>query len=81
LAFAALASTALANQPINPDASQISRITQGHGQPGETATASSDPNVSFRVLDNGWIERSNKKYGTVTITDPRREWKRTHEGR
>lgn len=66
----AATSTAFANSILGEAASPIAKITDGHGNAGDAATSVSDPNVSFRVLDNGWVERTNNRYGTTTITDP-----------
>lgn len=74
--FVALTSTAFATSLLSENATPIARITQGHGQPGETATSVSDPDVTFRVLDNGKVERTNSRYGTVSYIDPIFEYRR-----
>ncbi|MCT7664210.1 hypothetical protein [Shinella kummerowiae] len=63
-------SGAFANTTLSETASPISKITQGHGASGDTASSSSDPDVSFRVLDNGKVERTNSRYGIVSTIDP-----------
>lgn len=75
--FVALTSTAFATGLLSENATPIARITQGHGEPGETATAASDPDVTFRVLDNGKVERTNRRYGTVSYIDPVIEYRRS----
>lgn len=65
------ASSAFATGPLSDRASEIDRIIQGHGRPGDTATAKSDGSVSFEVLPNGLVQRKDAKYGIVTILDPK----------
>jgi hypothetical protein len=55
----------------------LGKIVAGHGMPGDMARSKSDPDVTFRVLDNGKVERTNSRLGTVFITNPRAEWSRT----
>lgn len=57
-------------------ASPIAKITQGHGNPGDAASSATDPDVSFRVLDNGKVERTNSRYGSVSIIDPMADYQR-----
>jgi len=63
-------SGAFANTTLSETASPIAKITQGHGASGDTASSSSDPDVNFRVLDNGKVERTNGRYGIVSTIDP-----------
>lgn len=75
-AFIVLASTAtsaFATGPLSERASNVDRIVQGHGRAGESAVASSDRSVSFEVLADGRVRRTNAKYGTVTFSDPAAE--------
>tara|TARA_R110000751_G_scaffold66587_3_gene135933 strand:- start:15 stop:290 length:276 start_codon:yes stop_codon:yes gene_type:complete len=78
LAFAfvavAVASTASANSGMNGTFSPLDKIVQGHAAPGETATSVSNPEVKFRVLANGMVERTNEKFGTTSVIDPRTQW-------
>lgn len=74
VALMSVTSGAFANTVLSETASPVSKITQGHGTPGETASSASDPNVSFRVLDNGKVERTNSRYGIVSIVDPAGEY-------
>ncbi|MCQ4633387.1 hypothetical protein GB927_025330 [Shinella sp. CPCC 100929] len=67
-------SGAFANTMLSETASPIAKITQGHGNPGESASSTSDPDVSFRVLDNGKVERTNSRYGSVSIIDPQADY-------
>lgn len=66
-------SAAYATGPLAANASKVDRIVQGHGRPGETAVAKSGQSVSFEVLADGRVRRTNTKYGTVTISDPEAE--------
>ncbi|KKX29443.1 hypothetical protein [Rhizobium sp. LC145] len=81
IVFTVVTSSAFANGSLSPAASQVDKIVQGHGNPGEIATASSDPNVTFEVLGNGKVQRTNKQFGTVTILDPKQEWRRNRDRR
>ena len=69
--LAAASSSAFATGPLSDKASDIDRIVQGHGKPGDTATAKSDNNISFEVLPTGLVRRTDAKYGIVTILDPK----------
>ncbi|MGE8106482.1 hypothetical protein ACQKP1_22585 [Allorhizobium sp. NPDC080224] len=80
-AFFPIASGAFAFTLLSENASPITQITQGHGSPGDSATSQSDPNVTFRVLDNGWVERTNSRYGSRSIIDPRAEYLRNSKTR
>ena len=55
VALLSVTSGAFANTILSETASPIAKITQGHGNPGESASSASDPDVSFRVLDNGKV--------------------------
>lgn len=78
--LAAAASTASANGPLSARASDVDRIVQGHGKPGDVANAKSDA-VTFEVLDNGLVKRTNTKYGTVSVIDPTEELRRSRTNR
>ncbi|MEA1844772.1 MULTISPECIES: hypothetical protein [Agrobacterium] len=71
----AASSAASATSMLSEAASPIAKITQGHGKPGDTATSVSDPDVTFRVLDSGKVERTNKRFGTAAIVDPLAEFR------
>ncbi|MFJ1310865.1 hypothetical protein [Agrobacterium pusense] len=79
-AFALIAATSatFANSILSDAASPITKITRGHGNPGDTATSVSDPNVNFRVLDSGKVERTNSRLGTTSIIDPSEEVRRNN---
>jgi hypothetical protein len=81
LLFAAASASASANRGMNATSSVLGSIVQGHGKPGDTARSLSDPDVTFRVLDNGKVERTNERLGTVSITNPKTEWTRTSRSR
>ncbi|MFS8121729.1 hypothetical protein QD336_04830 [Rhizobium sp. BR 250] len=74
-AFALIAatSTAFANGILSNTASPIAKITQDHGNAGDTATSVSNPEVRFRVLDNGMVERTNSRFDTSMMIDPSAE--------
>ncbi|BCH62704.1 hypothetical protein RvVAT039_pl12480 (plasmid) [Agrobacterium vitis] len=72
-AVIAITPTAFAYTTLGKTASPVASIIQGHGNPGDTASSMSDPDVSVRVLESGKVERKNTRYGTVTIIDPRAE--------
>ncbi|ACM40312.1 hypothetical protein GOZ78_23235 [Agrobacterium vitis] len=73
VAVMAITPTAFAYTKLDKTASPIASIIQGHGTPGDTASSVSNPDVSVRVLASGKVERTNTRYGTVTIIDPRAE--------
>lgn len=75
------ATSASANSGMNQTHSLLGSIVQGHGKPGDTARSQSDPDVTFRVLESGKIERTNERLGTVSISNPQAEWNRTSRGR
>jgi hypothetical protein len=74
-------SGAFAYTLLSESAPPIAKIIQGHGNPGDSATSKSDPEVTFRVLDNGWVERTNSRYGSVSIVDPQAEYLRNSRSR
>lgn len=76
-AVVALSSSAFATSLLSETASPIAKITQGHGNPGDTASSTSDPDVTFRVLDNGKVERTNSRYGVVSYIDPKAEFQKS----
>lgn len=49
-------------------AKAIDNILGGGGQPGEIAISRSNPDVSYRALSNGMVEKRNAKYGTVSYS-------------
>lgn len=67
---AATASSAFANSGANPTSSYLDKILQGHGVNGDTAKSMSNPDVSYRVLPNGNIEKTNKRSGRVETVPP-----------
>ncbi len=73
IVLAGTAPSAFATGPLSDKASNADRIVQGHGRTGESTVASSDPSVSFEVLADGRVRRTNTKYGTVTFSDPAAE--------
>jgi hypothetical protein len=73
LALVSLASAAMATAPLPEGGSKANAILQGHGRPGDTAVSTSNPEVSFRVLNNGLVERTNARFGTVSYVDPKHD--------
>ena len=65
VALTVLSSTAFATSTLSETASPAASILEGHGNPGDTATSKSDPDVSVRVLENGKVERTNSRYGSI----------------
>lgn len=74
-AFALIAatSTAFANGILSDTASPIAKIIQDHANAGDTAISASNPEVRFRVLDNGMVERTNSRFDTSMMIDPSAE--------
>ena len=60
----------LANSTAASHLSTLGKIIGGHAAPGETATSTSNPEVTYRVLDSGAIEMTNTRYNTVQIVQP-----------
>lgn len=81
VALSVFATTASATSMLSETASPVDKITQGHGSPGDAATANSDPQVSFRVLPNGKVERTNQRYGTTSVSDPYLDWRKSRDNR
>ncbi|MGV1788586.1 MULTISPECIES: hypothetical protein [Agrobacterium] len=73
IVLASTATSAFATGTLSESAGPVDRIVQGHGRPGESAVASSDRSVTFEVLADGRVRRTNAKYGTVTISNPAAE--------
>ncbi|MBR2691656.1 MAG: hypothetical protein IKE42_27690 [Aquamicrobium sp.] len=67
---AATATGAFANSGSNPTNSELDRILQGHGSAGEAAGSVSNPDISYRVLANGDLEKTNTRYNRVEIVKP-----------
>lgn len=67
---AAMTTASFANSGSNTASSDIDKILQGHGSSGDTAKSASNPDVSYRVLDNGKIEKTNARYNRVEIVKP-----------
>lgn len=81
VAFVTVAAPALANGPLASGASQVDAIVQGHGKPGDAAVATPDRDVTFRVFETGVVERTNKPLGTVSVTDPRADARKSRDNR
>lgn len=80
-ALMAATSGASATMALSETASPAAKIAQGHGNPGESASSSSDPDVGFRVLESGKIERTNSRNGSVSIIDPQADARRKNRSR
>ena len=70
IVFAAMTSTSVASSGTNPTSSGIDRVLQGHGSAGETAKSASNPDISYQVLDNGEIQKTNSAYDRVDVVRP-----------
>ncbi|WCJ62925.1 hypothetical protein [Agrobacterium tumefaciens] len=69
-AVIAAASAASANGFLSEAASPVAKITENHGKPGDSAVSISNPEVTYRVLKNGMVERKNSRFDTTTYIDP-----------
>lgn len=67
---AALTSVSFANSGSAPSDSAIDRILHGHGSSGEVAVPASNGDVSYKVLENGTIQKINRRYNTVETVNP-----------
>lgn len=88
LAVAMVIAAALAEQqalahPLStasePTIKQIEAIIHGKGKPGDTVVSASDPSISYTVLDNGLIKRSNARFGTSEVRAPVQDGWRDHQ--
>jgi len=61
---------AFANSTAPTYTSILDKILQGHGVPGDSAVSASNPDITFRVLSNGTIEKRNARYNRVEIVKP-----------
>ncbi len=59
-------------------AKRIEAIIHGEGKPGDVVVSTSDPAVSYRVLENGLIKRTNDRYGTSEVRGPVQRWDKNH---
>ncbi|BCH22116.1 hypothetical protein MesoLjLc_18590 [Mesorhizobium sp. L-8-10] len=82
LAVPMTARQALAHPAARPGveatAKRIEAIIHGEGRPGDVVVSASDPAVSYRVLENGLIKRSNDRFGTSEVRGPVQRWDRNH---
>lgn len=69
-ALVAASSVASANGLLSDSAPPIAKTTENHGKPGDTAVSVSNPEVTYRVLKNGMVERTNSRFDTTTYIDP-----------
>ena len=51
--------------------SNIQRILNAEAKPGEQARSHGDPHISYRVLENGMVEKIDDQYGTRKVFKPR----------
>lgn len=70
IVVAAMTSSTFANSGSNPTSSDVDKILQGHASGGDTARSTSNPDVSYRVLANGNIEKTNSRYNRIEVTKP-----------
>ena len=61
-------------------AAQIEAIIHGKGKAGDSVTSSSDPSITYTVLENGLIKRTNAHFGTTEVRAPVQDWWQDHEG-
>lgn len=69
---AAMTSASFANSGSTPSDSAIDRVLHGHGSSGEVAVPASNGDVAYKVLENGTIQKINRRYNTVEIVNPHR---------
>ncbi|CAD0216676.1 hypothetical protein AGRHK599_LOCUS4939 [Rhizobium rhizogenes] len=69
-------SAVMAFEPLPEGTSKLNAIVRGHGELGDTVISTSNPDVSFRLLENGVVERTNSRYNTVTYSRPEEEARR-----
>lgn len=58
---------------------QIDAIIHGKGKPGDSVVSASDSSVTYTVLDNGLIQRTNSRFGTSEVRAPVQDWWQDHE--
>ncbi len=68
-----------ARADVETTAKRIEAIIHGEGRPGDIVVSASDPAVSYRVLKNGLIKRSNDRFGTSEVRGPVRRWYKDHQ--
>ncbi len=66
-------------RPAQSTAQRIEAVIHGEGKPGDVVVSRSDPAISYRVLDNGLIKRTDKRYGTSEVRGPIRRWYKNHD--
>ncbi|CAN7212339.1 hypothetical protein LJR231_000633 [Phyllobacterium sp. LjRoot231] len=49
----------------------IQRILNAEAKPGEQARSHGDPHISYRVLENGMVEKIDDRYGTQKFFKPK----------
>lgn len=83
LALAATTEQAAAHPAARADvettAKRIEAIIHGKGRPGDVVVSASDPAVSYRVLENGLIKRSDDRFGTSEVRGPVQRWDKNHQ--
>jgi len=67
---AAMTSASFANSGSSPSDSAIDRVLHGHGSSGEVVVPASNGDVSYKVLENGTIQKINRRYSTVEMVNP-----------
>ncbi|GAA2872664.1 hypothetical protein WHT83_17060 [Aminobacter sp. P9b] len=68
--LAAMSSSSFANSGFTQERSTLDRLLQGHGTPGEAATSVSNPDISYRVREDGKLVKTNSRYGTAEVVRP-----------
>lgn len=69
-AFIAATAAASANGLLSDSATPITKMIENHAKPGDKAVSVSNPEVTYRVLENGMVERKNSRFDTTTYIDP-----------
>ncbi len=66
-------------RPAQSTGQKIEALIHGEGKPGDVVVSTSDPAVSYRVLDNGLIKRTDERYGTSEVRGPVQRWYKNHD--
>lgn len=69
---ASMTSLSFANSGPAPSEGEIDRVLHGHGSPGDVAAPLSNQDVSYKVLEDGTIQKINRRYNTIEVVKPHR---------
>ncbi len=66
-------------RPAQSTGQRIEALIHGEGKPGDVVVSTSDPAISYRVLDNGLIKRTDKRFGISEVRSPVQRWNKNHD--